>query len=78
MRRACCCVGRCSLRVARAAGCGRRPSSGCTCGKNPPGPPPQRTLKPYAQEPEDMQPFSKFTEPTTRTTLTCGVQRRGA
>ena len=37
--------------------------TGCACGKNPPGPPAARSMKPYAQEPEDMQPFSKFTEP---------------
>jgi hypothetical protein len=36
---------------------------GCDCGKNPPGRPAARTMKPYAQEPEDMQPFSKFTQP---------------
>jgi branched-chain amino acid transport system substrate-binding protein len=36
---------------------------GCECGKNPPGPPAARSMKPYAQEPEDMQPFSKFTQP---------------
>jgi branched-chain amino acid transport system substrate-binding protein len=36
---------------------------GCGCGKNHPAPPVARTVKPYAQEPEDMQPFSKFTEP---------------
>ena len=27
------------------------------------GRPASRSMKPYAQEPEDMQPFSKFTEP---------------
>ncbi len=36
---------------------------GCACGKNPPPRPAERSMKPYAQEPEDMQPFSKFTEP---------------
>ena len=36
---------------------------GCACGKNPPGRPAERSMKPYAQEPEDMQPFSRFTEP---------------
>jgi branched-chain amino acid transport system substrate-binding protein len=36
---------------------------GCACGKNPPGRPAERSMKPYAQEPEDMQAFSKFTEP---------------
>src|SRR5215467_8531944 len=33
----------------------------CACGKNPPGPPPTRSLKPYAGAPEDLRPFSKFT-----------------
>ena len=37
--------------------------TGCSCGKNPPGRPAERSMKPYAQEPEDMQPFSKFTQP---------------
>jgi ABC-type branched-subunit amino acid transport system substrate-binding protein len=36
---------------------------GCECGKNPPGRPAARSVKPYAQEPEDMQPFSRFTQP---------------
>jgi branched-chain amino acid transport system substrate-binding protein len=36
---------------------------GCSCGSNPPGRPAPRSMKPYAQEPEDMQPFSKFTQP---------------
>jgi len=35
----------------------------CSCGKNPPGPPPTRSLKPYAGAPEDLRPFSKFTKP---------------
>jgi branched-chain amino acid transport system substrate-binding protein len=35
----------------------------CACGKNPPGPPPTRSLKPYAGAPEDLRPFSKFTAP---------------
>jgi ABC-type branched-subunit amino acid transport system substrate-binding protein len=37
--------------------------TGCECGKNPPGRPAERSMKPYAQEPEDLQPFSKFTQP---------------
>jgi branched-chain amino acid transport system substrate-binding protein len=36
---------------------------GCSCGSNPPERPAPRSMKPYAQEPEDMQPFSKFTQP---------------
>lgn len=35
----------------------------CSCGKNPPGPPPTRSLKPYTGAPEDLRPFSKFTIP---------------
>jgi len=35
----------------------------CACGKNPPGPPASRSLKPYAGAPEDLRPFSKFTTP---------------
>lgn len=36
---------------------------GCSCGSNPPARPTSRTMKPYAQEPEDLRPFSKFTAP---------------
>lgn len=35
----------------------------CSCGANPPGPPQNRELRPYADAPEDMRPFSKFTTP---------------
>jgi branched-chain amino acid transport system substrate-binding protein len=35
----------------------------CACGKNPPGPPAPRSLKPYTGAPEDLRPFSKFTTP---------------
>jgi branched-chain amino acid transport system substrate-binding protein len=35
----------------------------CSCGKNPPGPPPTRSLKPYAGAPDDLRPFSKYTKP---------------
>src|SRR5689334_7304718 len=35
----------------------------CACGVNPPGPAPSRTLTPYANTPEDLRPFSKFTPP---------------
>jgi len=35
----------------------------CACGKNPPGPPHPRSLKPYTGAPEDLRPFSKFTTP---------------
>jgi branched-chain amino acid transport system substrate-binding protein len=35
----------------------------CACGAHPPGPPAPRSLKPYADTPEDLRPFSKFTTP---------------
>ncbi len=35
----------------------------CACGRNPPGPPAPRSLKPYTGAPEDLRPFSKFTTP---------------
>src|SRR5579862_734835 len=35
----------------------------CACGKNAPGPPASRSLKPYTGAPEDLRPFSKFTVP---------------
>jgi ABC-type branched-subunit amino acid transport system substrate-binding protein len=35
----------------------------CSCGTNPPGPAPVRTLEPYANTPEDLRPFSRFTKP---------------
>jgi branched-chain amino acid transport system substrate-binding protein len=38
-------------------------SAPCACGKNPPGPPAKRSLKPYAGAPEDLRPFSRFTTP---------------
>src|SRR5450755_1702765 len=38
----------------------------CTCGNHPPKPRPQRTVEPYANEPKDLQPYSKFAEPYYR------------
>ena len=35
----------------------------CSCGANPPGPPANRTLAPYASTPGDLRPFSRFTQP---------------
>jgi branched-chain amino acid transport system substrate-binding protein len=34
-----------------------------SCGLHPPGMPPVRHIEPYAGEPEDLRPFSKFTAP---------------
>ncbi len=35
----------------------------CSCGAEAPGSPPVRTLAPYANTPEDLRPFSHFTQP---------------
>jgi len=36
----------------------------CSCGANPPGAPKNRELRPYADAPDDMQPYAKFGEKT--------------
>jgi len=33
----------------------------CECGAHPPGPPRDRTVRPYAGEPDDLRPYAKFT-----------------
>ncbi len=40
-----------------------QPPGPCSCGANPPGPPPERTLEPYANAPDDLRPYSRFTKP---------------
>ena len=40
-----------------------QPPAKCSCGATPPGPPKNRELRPYARAPEDMRPYSNFTEP---------------
>ena len=35
----------------------------CECGKNPPSPPRDRDVEPYAGEPMDMSPYEKFAKP---------------
>lgn len=51
--------------IAAALGCAAwtQTSMPCACGKNAPGPPPTRSLKPYTGAPEDLRPFSRFTTP---------------
>jgi len=48
-----------ALAVSAAAACAQP----CSCGAAPPGPPAARTLEPYANAPEDLRPFSRFTKP---------------
>ena len=40
-----------------------QPPTVCSCGVNPPGPPPNRELHPYAKAPEDMRPYASFAAP---------------
>jgi branched-chain amino acid transport system substrate-binding protein len=35
----------------------------CECGAHPPAPPRDRTVAPYASEPDDLRPYSKFATP---------------
>ena len=35
----------------------------CECGANPPGPPKDRVVAPYAGEPADLSPYAKFASP---------------
>jgi branched-chain amino acid transport system substrate-binding protein len=39
------------------------PGPGCACGQHPPGPPPDRTVEPYAGTPPDLEPYGRFTSP---------------
>ncbi|HEX4308795.1 MAG TPA: ABC transporter substrate-binding protein [Acidobacteriaceae bacterium] len=39
------------------------PGPACACGQHPPGPPPDRTVAPYAGEPADLLPYAKFSQP---------------
>src|SRR5690348_7920903 len=45
------------------AAAARAQPQACSCGANPPGPPAARTLAPYGGVPEDLRPFSHFTQP---------------
>jgi ABC-type branched-subunit amino acid transport system substrate-binding protein len=49
--------------AASAAAQSPKPAHVCECGKNPPPPPRDREVTPYAGEPEDMRPYSKFAAP---------------
>src|SRR5271157_1419509 len=35
----------------------------CECGAHPPGPPRDRAVAPYANEPDDLRPYAKFATP---------------
>jgi branched-chain amino acid transport system substrate-binding protein len=52
-----------ALMVGSVVGVMAQAPQGCSCGANPPSRPAKRTMKPYAQEPDDLRPFSKFSTP---------------
>jgi len=51
------------LIAASAAAQSPQPAHVCECGKNPPPPPRDRVVTPYAGEPADLSPWSKFASP---------------
>ncbi|MGC9952097.1 MAG: ABC transporter substrate-binding protein [Bryobacteraceae bacterium] len=40
-----------------------QPPGPCSCGANPPGRPEPRTMAPYANAPDDLRPYSRYTKP---------------
>jgi ABC-type branched-subunit amino acid transport system substrate-binding protein len=51
----------------------KTPGPGCSCGAHPPGPPPDRTVTPYAGTPSDLEPYEKFAEPYYRNYTTPNI-----
>ena len=51
------------LAAALAATLRAQTSGTCACGTDPPGPPKNRENRPYANTPEDLRPYGKFTVP---------------
>jgi len=49
--------------IAAAASLPAQQTKTCECGKNPPGPPRDRLVTPYAGEPTDLSPYEKFAQP---------------
>ena len=56
----------CLLAASGSNAAGQSPGKGmhvCECGAHPPAPPRDRTVTPYANEPDDLRPYSKFATP---------------
>ncbi|MGA2569669.1 MAG: ABC transporter substrate-binding protein [Terracidiphilus sp.] len=53
----------CLLAAGTALPLGAQNAAVCECGKNPPGPPRDRSVAPYAGEPRDLRPYARFEEP---------------
>ncbi len=53
----------CVLATSTAVGLDAQSVPICECGTHPPGPPRNQTVAPYAGEPQDLRPYSKFQKP---------------
>jgi len=53
----------CLIAVSVGAAAFAQPARTCECGKHPPSPPRDRTVTPYAGEPNDLSPYEKFAQP---------------
>jgi branched-chain amino acid transport system substrate-binding protein len=56
-------AGICGLAASAALGVAAQDARKCECGAHPPGPAKDRVVTPYAGEPADLSPYSKFAEP---------------
>src|ERR1035441_6653046 len=56
-------VHRVLLALAIATALRAQGQGGCACVIDPPGPPRNRELRPYANTPEDLRPYGRFTAP---------------
>jgi len=56
-------VAACALGTGLAAIATAQSTTKCACGANPPGPPRDRAVAPYAGEPADLSPYAKFAAP---------------
>jgi ABC-type branched-subunit amino acid transport system substrate-binding protein len=63
MRKAFLSIAVCMLAAGAAAPLWAQSAGVCECGKHPPPPPQDRTVEPYAGEPQDLRPYAKFEKP---------------
>ncbi len=82
MRRGWLLAAACMAALAAEAGLAAQQNAGastCNCGAHPPGPPPDRTVAPYAGEPADLRPYANLATPYelnyTHPTLYSGTAR---
>jgi len=56
-------IAACGLALGAGVTLAAQSDSVCECGKHPPAPPRDRTVKPYAGEPQNLRPYAKFEQP---------------